>query len=82
MADDENIIQLYPPKPSVIEALEFAAEAADDLESVMIVGIDKNQKLFHCITNGMSMLHQYALAGLMQAWIAERSMDSGWKNEN
>lgn len=69
---------LYPPKPSVLSAIDEFAELADDLDAIMIVGISKTGKEFHVMTNGMSSMHKYAVAGLIQSWVAECSIELGW----
>lgn len=78
---DQKVVTLYPPKPSVLEAIDEFAEIADEMESVLIAGISKCGTTFHIRTNGMSQLQKYALAGLIQSWVAECSIEIGWAHD-
>lgn len=72
---------LYRAKPSVLETIDSFAEFADDIDSVMIIGIAKSGDTFHLMTNEMKAVHKYAVAGLIQSWVAECSIALGWKDE-
>lgn len=78
---DQKVVTLYPPKPSVLETIDEFAEIADEIDCLLMVGISKDQKTFHIMTNGMTSYQKYAIAGLVQAWVTECSIELGWQDE-
>jgi len=64
-----NVIQLHPPEKSALEIVDLAGQVADHLRSILIQTI-------HFMSNAMPLVERYALAGAVQAWTAEKSLDS------